>query len=271
MRIAVLADIHGNLPAFEAALQHVARHKVDRIVLAGDIVNGSPDSKACWDLAVSLGCPMLRGNHERYAAHFGTAEAAPQWSTQAFAPVQWAVAQLSEPDRQCMARLPLKLRLPDAPGLFFVHASERDDHDSLEIHTPAAALRELFPTAREGCIVRGHNHAGQVRAWEHGMIVTSGSVGLPLNGRTTAQYLLLDQQKRGWKPQHQSVAYDVDSALRRFEESGYLAAAGPMARLFQREVMTASFHIVPFLRLYAKWSKQEDLSLSQAVERFFSL
>lgn len=56
MRIAVLADIHGNLPAFEDALKHVSQQKVDQIILAGDIVNGSPDSKACWSLAMSLGC-----------------------------------------------------------------------------------------------------------------------------------------------------------------------------------------------------------------------
>ncbi|MBE0698820.1 MAG: metallophosphoesterase [Anaerolineaceae bacterium] len=65
IRIAVLADIHGNLPAFESALEHVSQQKVDQIILAGDIVNGSPDSKACWTLALSLGCPILRGNHER--------------------------------------------------------------------------------------------------------------------------------------------------------------------------------------------------------------
>ena len=43
MRIAVLADIHGNLPAFEAALNHVSQQKVDQIILAGDIIIGSPE------------------------------------------------------------------------------------------------------------------------------------------------------------------------------------------------------------------------------------
>ena len=85
MRIAVLADIHGNLPAFEAALKHVAHQKVDQMILAGDIINGAPDSKACWALALSLGCPVLRGNHERYAAHFGTPQASPDWLMEKFA------------------------------------------------------------------------------------------------------------------------------------------------------------------------------------------
>ena len=236
MRIAVLADIHGNLPAFEAALKHVAQQGVDQIVLAGDIVNGAPNSQACWSLARSLGCPILRGNHERYVAHFGTAKAAPIWSTELFAPLHWTLAQLSEQDRHCMEELPTSLRLPAAPDLFFVHASERDDHDSLVPHTPESLLYEMFPSARERMIVRAHNHCGQVRVWENGSIVTCSSVGLPLDGHPTAQYLLLDREPSGWRVRHQSVPYHLDAALARFQDSGYLASTGPMGRLFYREV-----------------------------------
>jgi predicted phosphodiesterase len=271
MRIAVLADIHGNLPAFEAALKHVSQQKVDQIILAGDIVNGSPDSKACWTLALSLGCPILRGNHERYVARFGTSKASPLWSMEQFAPVQWTVEQLSEQDRQCMEQLPLYFRVPEAANLFIVHASERDDHDSLASHTPEQVLHEMFPTAQERYIIRAHNHYGQVRVWEKGYIVTCGSVGLPLDGNSTAQYLLFDREKNGWKIQHQSVPYNLDATLSRFQDTGYLSSVGPMGHLFFREVMTASHQIVPFLRLYTQWSKQGDISLSRAVDRFLSL
>jgi len=41
LRIAILADIHGNLPAFEAALEHVARQHADRLIIAGVIVVGA--------------------------------------------------------------------------------------------------------------------------------------------------------------------------------------------------------------------------------------
>jgi predicted phosphodiesterase len=270
-RIAVLADIHGNLPAFEAALKQVSQQKVDQLILAGDIVNGAPDSKECWALALSLGCPILRGNHERYVAHFGTSKASPLWSLEQFAPLQWTVDQLSDADRRCMEQLPLHLRLPEAPNLFVVHASERDDHDTIEAHTPEHFLRAMFPTAQERYLIRAHNHCGQVRVWGERIIVTCASVGLPLDGNPTAQYLLLDQEKDGWKIQHQSVPYDLERALRRFQETGYLSAVGPMARLFFRELATAAHQITPFLRFYKQWSQQGQISLSQAVERFFSL
>ena len=43
-----------------------------------------------------------------------------------------------------------------------------------------------------------------------------------------------------------------------------------MGRLFFREVTTASHHLVPFLRLYARWQKEGDITLRQAEERFFN-
>jgi len=43
MRIAVLSDIHGNIPAFEAAIEHAKKQRVDQIVIAGDLVIGAPD------------------------------------------------------------------------------------------------------------------------------------------------------------------------------------------------------------------------------------
>lgn len=271
MRIAVLADVHGNLPAFEAALKHVAQQKVDQIILAGDLIVGSPDSKACWDLALSLGCPILRGNHERYAAYFGTPKAPPEWSMERFAPLHWAVEQLSEQDRLCMEQLPLNLHLPEAPDLLFVHASERDDHDTIASHTPDEALQLMFPTAHERYIIRAHNHYGQVRIWKNGFIVTGGSAGLPLDGNPTAQYLLLDQQNNGWKLQHLSVPYDLNTTISRFHDQGYISKIGPMGHLFFREVVTATQHIVPFLRLYAQWSQQGEITLAQAVDRFLAL
>jgi predicted phosphodiesterase len=269
MRIAILADIHANLPAFEAALAHFDTQGCDLLVIAGDLIGGGPDSDLCWQRALSLGCPMVRGNQERYAAQYGTEEAPPQWRTEQFAPLQWTAAQFSQEERRTIGDLPLHLRLPEAPGLLLVHASLRSDQDTVAPHTPAAKLEEMFPQVQEPWIVRGHNHYGQVRLWDGRHIVTAGSVGLPLDGHPTAQYLLLEQNRRGWHVEHLSVPYDLEAAMARFRDTGYLEQTGPLGRLFFRELVTASQQIVPFLRLYRHWSAQGELSLEAAVERFF--
>jgi hypothetical protein len=165
MRIAVLADVHGNRYAFEAALAHVRQQGVDQMVLLGDIVVGSPDAAACWQLARSLGCPSIWGNHERYVVCYGTAEADPRWQGEQYAPVQWAASQLSEAERCEMRALPHLYRTPDAPDVLFCHASTRSDRDTVAAHTPSDRLREMYPDVTEALIVRGHNHVGQVRSW----------------------------------------------------------------------------------------------------------
>jgi hypothetical protein len=270
MRIAILADIHGNLPAFEAALDHVASQHVDRLIIAGDIVVGSPDSAACWRMAQTLGCPLVSGNHERSVAHFGRPDAPAEWATERFAPVRWAVEQFTAAERMAIDALPLALRMPDLPDLLVVHASLRSDNDSIMPYTSNQQLAEMFPSLCERWIVRAHNHVGQVRLWDERTIITAGAVGLPLDGSPTAQYLLLERRAGGWQIFHQSVPYDLDAALRRFRETGYLDAAGPMAQLFMRQVATASHQIVPFLRAYAGWSAREPMPLDTALERFLS-
>jgi hypothetical protein len=128
----------------------------------------------------------------------------------------------------------------------------------------------MYPRVTEPLIVRGHNHLGQVRLWDGHTIVTAGSVGLPLDSYPTAQYLMLEQEGQGWHIVHHSVPYDVDAAVRRFKETGYLDATGPMGRLFQREVATASHQIVPFLRAYARWSREAQISLEDALARYLA-
>ncbi len=63
MRLVLIADIHGNLPALEAALAEIETLRPDRLIVAGDIVDGGPDSAACWRRVKALGCPIIRGNH----------------------------------------------------------------------------------------------------------------------------------------------------------------------------------------------------------------
>jgi hypothetical protein len=110
-----------------------------------------------------------------------------------------------------------------------------------------------------------------VRLWGERRIVTVGSVGLPLDGSPTAQFTIMERAAPDWRVIHRSVPYDVAAAVRRFTESGYLDTAGPMARLYQREVASAAFHIIPFLTHYRKLrSLQPDASLEEAVDRFCS-
>lgn len=267
MRIAIFADIHGNLPAFEAVLQHARQQAPDLIIIAGDIVIGAPDSVACWQLAQSLACPIVRGNHERYLAHVGTAQGDPAWLTEQYKPVQWAAAQFTANERAAVAALPLTLSLPSAPDLLVVHASARSDRENLPASKPDADMAAMFPV-QERWIVRGHDHIARNHPWRDKQIFTVGSVGLPMDGNPAAQYLLLDAVPHGWAVQHHTVDYALRLTLERFAATRYVEATGVMGRLFLREAVTATPHFVPFLRLYQQWTREAPLSLQAALDRY---
>lgn len=270
MRIAVFADIHGNLLAFEAALAHARRQGFDHLVIVGDLINGAPDSLACWQLAQSLNCTLLRGNHERYIFDFGTPNAAAAWTTERFAPVQWCAAQFSAAERQELAALPFAYRSSDWPDLLFVHASLRQDNDTITPYTAEADLAAMFPNRSTGWIIRGHNHLCQIRFWQECTLVTSGSVGWAMDEHPLAQYVLLEHNQQGWRAQHQAVPYDIEATIERFYTTGYYQEAGPMVRLILREIATASPQMIPFLRQYERWASQEEIALATAIDRFLT-
>lgn len=77
MKIAVLADIHANLPAFETVIDHVGRWALDAVVVLGDVVNRGPRPADCPRLVLerqsSRGWLLLRGNHEDYVVEWAQA------------------------------------------------------------------------------------------------------------------------------------------------------------------------------------------------------
>jgi predicted phosphodiesterase len=270
MRIAILADIHGNLAALEAALAEIATLRPDRLVVAGDVVDGGPDSSACWQRVRALGVPVLRGNHERYVFDYGTPRADPAWASPQFAPLRIARAELGAEAIAELAALPTAWTDAEAPGLLVVHASLRSDNDSIFPYTLDPQIDPLFPDLdpQVQVIVRGHNHICATREWAGRRIVTSGSVGLAQDGNPAAQFVLLERMANGfWQVRHRVVRYDVGATLRRFYDSGYLERSGPLGRLFYREIETGTHQVVPFLRFYgqarsrgAHWTLEETLA-----------
>ena len=69
-RIAILADIHANMPAFEAVIADIEQQSPDEIIIAGDLVGRGPQGSAVVERVIELGWPSVRGNHEDYLINF---------------------------------------------------------------------------------------------------------------------------------------------------------------------------------------------------------
>jgi predicted phosphodiesterase len=259
MRLAVLSDVHGNLQALEAVLDHAQKAQVDQIIIAGDLMIGLADSKACWDLIQSLNIPMIRGNHERYLVHYGTEKL--NWSGERFLPIAWTQKQFGPNERQQIEGLPLHLHLDN---LLIVHASYRDDYDTIKPDTPVEELEKMFLGSDETFILRGHNHLSFSVQFNNRHIESLGSAGLPLDGSAEADYIILEKHRDVWNIEKQEIDYDQETAI------NYLEQGGPIARLFLQELLTSRWQLIPFLDNYQQWSKNETLTLTQAVDAFIA-
>lgn len=265
MRIAVIADIHGNIDALEAVLEDVAKQDVDQIVVAGDIVIGAPHSLECWGKIQSLHCPVIRGNHERYLFDFDSAHAPVDWKTERYAPIHQAYQQFSKETINAMQKLPAHVVVDD---LLIVHASYRNDVDAVVEKSAEEELEEMFAPSLEPFIIRAHNHVWFECAWNSRELFSIGSVGLPLNGDTRAQYAIAEKSNGAWHVTRRAITYDVAAAIQNFEGRGYFEIAGPVGKLFRQELITAKHQLTPFWKKYAAAIDSGEMGLGQAVASF---
>jgi predicted phosphodiesterase len=258
-RLAVLADIHGNLPALEAVLADLAQFEVDQVIAAGDVINWGPFSAQVMERVTAGGWPAIRGNNEYYLLDYDTPRAPPEWSDGEQWPLlPWLRGQMSARAHRQIAAWPdsLGLRFPDAPALRVVHGSPRSNVEAIFAISPEAELQAMLAGVEEAFVVAAHTHLPMERSvaqpdgahsapWQ---IFNPGSVGVPLNGVHLARYMLLEGDAAGWRADWREVPIDPQPVLREFERQGFAEACGVVGELVLREFRNARLELLPFLR-----------------------
>lgn len=195
MRVAVLADIHGNAPALDAVLRDVEREDVDAIVLNGDIADG-PMPTETLDRLVQLSdhAIWVRGNTDRWLvdAFDGQLNLPGLPTNPSAAWFTWCAARLERKHRDRLADLPLTVTL-DVTGLgpvAFCHATARDDNEFVLVDSPTSLFAGAFASLDELTVVLGHTHMPFDRLAAGRRYVNAGSVGLGY-GHAGASWALL--------------------------------------------------------------------------------
>lgn len=266
MRVAVLSDIHGNIHALDAVLERLESRHIDQIIVAGDVVNLFPHSKACWQRVKALNCPILRGNHERYLYDYGTPNAPLEWLEDRFKGFAWQRSQFRQAELDEMRELPLSY-VQD--GVLFVHAALDGDRTLLR-DADDRRLERAFPNLTARMVVRGHEHLPAYRRWRGTQIVTGGALGLPLSGTGEAFYLLLDIEADALRYERCSVPYDRTAALASIDED-FLEAVGPMGEIFRLELLTIQPQALHFFRTYGAALQTKEIGLEQAVTSYLDM
>ena len=130
--IALLSDIHGNLPALEAVVQDIHACSPDAVFVLGDMINGCPWSDRVLDRLLEYGWPMLLGNHDDAVLQLDTPRMEPRYADrQRYATLWWTREQLSPRHSTLLAALPTEMQprfdgvaplrlVHGIPGNFFV-------------------------------------------------------------------------------------------------------------------------------------------------------
>ncbi|WP_327580752.1 metallophosphatase family protein [Nonomuraea sp. NBC_00507] len=188
MRIAVLSDIHGVLPALEAVLAEPDVATADLIVLTGDMAAG-PMPVETLDVLVALGERALwvSGNADRELVEVAQGKMHPRAVT------QWAGEQLRGDQVEVLAGLPARqvVELGRLGATLFVHGTPRSDEEVILVDSSLERWGEVLAEETAGTVVLGNTHMPFVRLADRVLVVNPGSVGMPY-GKDGAHWALLD-------------------------------------------------------------------------------
>ena len=229
MRLALMSDIHGNIQALDACLQHARAQRAQRFAFLGDMVGYGADPQAVLgriQLLTEEGAIVLKGNHDDMAVH-PPAEVKNVGSSTA----AWTHDQLSPSQREWLDALPLTVQLDkillvhasaDGPELWRYVYDERAATASLDTASERPEVRYVFGghVHEQSLYYRGSTASLMKFTPQPGVAVpvpchrqwlaTVGSVGQPRDGKPEAMYALIDTER--WQLTFHRVAYDHDAA-----------------------------------------------------------
>jgi predicted phosphodiesterase len=227
MRIAVLSDVHGNLPALEAVLE--ALKPYDAVWQLGDVVGYGPQPDEVVAKLSAENAVGVRGNHD--SAALGELET-DSFNDEARAAVEWTAERIRPETRRWLAALPL--RLIDQP-FTMVHGSPRDPTWEY-VFTVSIARANLSEFDTTHCLV-GHTHVPAVFRQRSGgmeqrhpkldervsldgarMVINPGSVGQPRDGDPRASGMMIDTEASTLE--WHRVEYPIERVQRLMADAG---------------------------------------------------
>jgi len=219
--LALLYDVHGNLPALQAVLTDAEAAGADRYLLGGDYgLFGAWPAETVARLR-ELGATWIRGNVDRWTADPSSAPEAVQGAIRACRELLGTerVNELGNLQEQLVV-----------DGVRYCHASPLSDLDGFDPADPARDS-ELLAGSSEARVVFGHTHIQFERSSPAGpVLLNPGSVGIPLDGDRRAAYALIDE---GGGAELRRVDYDWEASARAVRERLGEAGEIPARRIEQ--------------------------------------
>ncbi len=223
MKVALIGDVHANLPALEAVLAHARAQKADAIWNVGDTVGYGAFSDQVVQLLLQQEALSILGEIDLAVLAFKQKK--DKWRRK-MAPERYAVLErayenLSKKSRKALRLLSQEARLKIAGRrILLTHGSPLSNEEAVTAGMPLKRLRKLAKAAHADLVLCGHSHQPFKRRVDGVRFVSPGSVGLPADGDPRASYALLRIGPQRIAVHFFRVEYDIERATAALIEQG---------------------------------------------------
>ena len=207
--IAILSDIHGNLPALKSVLKDMEQYEIDQVISLGDVSGYYPFINEVIELLRLHDTTNLIGNHDRYIIDNTECPR----STSANLCLTYQKSVITDENKAWLAKSSPSIVIGEAS---MVHGGWDDPEDEY-LYKISASYFERFDEKFFFC---GHTHVQKHIDLKNGQFFTNpGSVGQPRDGINTASYCLYDEKTGSVILKR--VEYDIDTVANKMKELGF--------------------------------------------------
>ena len=223
--VAVITDIHANLPALQAALARIEELGIETVFCGGDLVGYGPHPNKVCELIAERGIPTIYGNYDyaiaREEEDCGCAYVTPHDRELGQLSVDWTLAHTSQGSKDFMRGLPFDLHFPVGDtDVHLVHGSPRKVNEYLFEEKPASLYERLAAAEHDSVLVFGHTHKPWVHEYGGVLFVNCGSVGKPKDGDPRGGFAVLQPAAEGVDVTIERVEYDTEAVAVEVRQAG---------------------------------------------------
>jgi len=238
MRMAVIADLHGNTLSLEAVLRDIARHSVDATICCGDLVAFGPRPLEMLDLLDSINTiQLIGGNTDRWLelVHRGRKPYKEKIIEKLEPSLQWTLERLGSRIEPFLTAFPPSLDI-GLEGLrtHVRHAGPDSDVQGILPEADLGPLASVLEEENCDIFLCGHTHRPFVRKAGRTTFVNAGSTALPFDGTPRPSWALLEIENKKLKAGIFRVDYKADEAIVQLEQCGM-----PMADVMIERIRNA--------------------------------
>ena len=239
MRIAAIGDIHSNHIALERCIEWIDKNHIDAIAFLGDYVTDCPYPQKTIsllrDLQQRYTTWFVRGNREEYMINYRKDPTDWRYSSKSGA-LLYTYENLTEEDLDWFESMPKRtiIRPEGCPPLILVH---RPPYYESGQKLPPRRLLEKAAADIAFPLVCAHSHVAAIYHQDNKLIVNTGSLGMPNEHITAAQFAVLEYDG-SWSAQTITLDYDREAVCAEFLESDLLAKSYVWGMAIQQTLRT---------------------------------